>query len=91
MKPASPAKGYSVFGLVNDEAEGTELPKGTALTADVLDNSGEAVPVETMEDVFVTPSRIQTVFESYNKKDYIGRLYEREEAEGSAGLPGNDV
>lgn len=82
MKPASPAKGYSVFGLVNDEAEGTELPKGTALTADVLDNSGEAVPVETMEDVFVTPSRIQTVFESYNKKDYIGRLYEREEAEG---------
>jgi hypothetical protein len=86
IKPASPAKGYCVFGLVNDESEGTELPAGTALTSSVTDENGEAVFVETVQDVFVTPARIQSVWMSSSKKDYIGCLYEGEEGKEAGGF-----
>lgn len=81
MRSASPARGYCVFGLVNDEAKGIELPAGSALTADVTDSSGQKIPVETTQDVFISPSKIKVVYESYNKKDYIGCLYQWQETD----------
>lgn len=79
MRSADPARGYCVFSLVNEEAKGTELLSGTALTAAVMDSSGQQIPVETTQDVFVSPAKIKVIYESYNKKDYIGCLYEGEE------------
>ncbi|MEG0689140.1 MAG: hypothetical protein RR466_10670, partial [Hungatella sp.] len=81
MKPASPARGYCAFNLVSDEEKGVELSAGTALTVDVADSLGQVIPVETTQDVFVSPAKIKAIFESYNKKDYIGCLYQREEAD----------
>lgn len=86
IKPASPARGYCVFGLVNDESGGTELPAGTALTASGLDENGEKIPVETIQDVFVTPARIRTVWMSSSREDYIGCLYEGEEGKEAGGF-----
>lgn len=86
IKPASPASGYGVFQLVSDEFDGTELSGGTALTAGVVDEKGDAIPVETIQDVFVSPARIQAVFMSSSREDYIGCLYKEEDGTEAGGF-----
>lgn len=76
LAPEQPAYGYVSFRLVNDEVQGTELPAGTQLTTDVTDSAGDIVPVETREDVFVAPSSLQAIYESNDKLDYIGKLWD---------------
>lgn len=79
MKPAAPAAGYVAFGLVNQQVKGVELPAGTALTAQAADGEGQAVPVQTKDDLFVGPVKIQAIYESYDGLDYIGSLYQEGE------------
>lgn len=79
LAPEQPAYGYVSFRVVNDEVQGTELPAGTRLTTDVTDGAGDIVPVETREDVFVAPSSLQAIYESNDKLDYIGKLWEETE------------
>jgi baseplate J-like protein len=79
LEPEQPAYGYVSFRVVNDEVQGTELPAGTRLTTDVTDNAGDIIPVETREDVFVAPSTLQAVYESNDKLDYIGKLWDETE------------
>ncbi len=76
MKPAAPAGGYVVFGTVNDSVEGAELKAGTLLTTSAVQKNGDPVPVETRDDVYVSPVGIQAVYESFDGNDYIGCLYE---------------
>lgn len=84
MKPVLPAMGYASFGLVSNDVEGTALARGAVLTTKGSTKAGEPVSAETMEDVYVTPGEIEAVFESWNKRDYIGCLYEK----GDGGRPG---
>lgn len=79
LEPEQPSYGYVSFRVVNDEVQGTELPAGTRLTTDVTDNAGDIIPVETREDVFVAPSTLQAVYESNDKLDYIGKLWDETE------------
>lgn len=79
LAPEQPAYGYVSFRVVNDEVQGTELPAGTRLTTDVTDGAGDIVPVETREDVFVAPSSLQAIYESNDKLDYIGKLWDETE------------
>lgn len=76
LAPEQPAYGYVSFRVVNDEVQGTELPAGTRLTTDVTDGAEDIVPVETREDVFVAPSSLQAIYESNDKLDYIGKLWD---------------
>lgn len=77
-RPEEPALGYVCFGLVNDEVEGTELPARTALTTQAVGDDGEPVPVETREDVFVSPARLEAVYESSDRRDCICRIFDGE-------------
>lgn len=76
MKPAVPASGFVTFQLVNSTVDGVELPAGTVLTTSAVREDGEAVPLETRDDVYVSPVTLGAVYESYDGLDYIGRLYE---------------
>ena len=75
MRAASPASGYVSFGLAGDTIEGTELPAGTVLTAEEQLPDGSRIPLETKEDVYVSPVRFASVYESADERDFIGRLY----------------
>ncbi len=77
LNPEQPAYGYVSFRVVSDEVQGTELPAGTSLTTYVTDSAGDIVPVETREDVFVAPSSLETVYESNDKLDFIGKLWDK--------------
>lgn len=76
MKPSAPAAGYATFSLVNDQVEGIELPKGTALTCGITDDDGEMIPLETLDDLYVSPVKLEAVYESFDGEDYIGKLFE---------------
>lgn len=72
MKASAPARGYAVFGISDPEAEGVGLPAGTGLRTDVTDEYGERIPVETEEDVFVSPDTLTAIYECSDEMDYIG-------------------
>lgn len=72
QKPKKPAKGYVHFGLSSDDVEGTELPANTLLRTAKTFADGSEIPIETQEDVFVTPANLGTVVEC--GVDYIGKL-----------------
>ncbi|MFI3227520.1 MAG: baseplate J/gp47 family protein [Clostridia bacterium] len=74
QKPAIPAKGYVTFGLSNDQAPGTVVYKNSALTTTRTYSDGTSVNVETVDDVFVTPAKIDVIMQS--KGDYIAKKYE---------------
>ena len=67
LAPARPAGGYAVFGLVNQEADGTEIRRGTGLLARPEEDQEEII-FETRNDVYVTPSRICDMVQSFRKK-----------------------
>lgn len=79
MKAAVPAVGFVSFGLVNDTAEGVELAAGIGLTTDAVGEDGERIPIETTDDVYVSPTEICCIYESWDKLDYIGEIYNQEE------------
>jgi len=76
LLPAVPAKGYVTFGLVNDEVPGVEVKKGTKLYASVPD--GRRIPFETVNDVYVTTSKLDHIYLADSKNDRIIHLYDRE-------------
>ena len=54
---ARPAGGYAVFGLVNQEADGTEIRRGTGLLARPEEDQEEII-FETRNECICDPSRI---------------------------------
>ena len=85
LTPAKPAAGYAVFNLVNQEADGTEIRKGTGLLARPEEDDEEDIVFETRNDVYVTPSRICDMVQILPEKDGIYRIH----AEEDQGVPGN--
>lgn len=88
MKPSAPATGYVSFSLVNDQVDGIELPKGTVLTTPVTDDDGEMIPLETLDDLYVTPVKPEVMYESFDGSDYIGKLFEADGENGGAAVTG---
>ena len=84
LAPARPAGGYAVFGLVNQEADGTEIRRGTGLLARPEEDQEEIV-FETRNDVYVTPSRICDMVQVIPEKDGIYRIHREEDQK----VPGN--
>lgn len=76
LRPASPAEGYIRFFLSGDQDEGQQITRNTMLYAEGED---EEIPFKVKNDVFVTPARIQSVYETCDKYDYISCLYGNEE------------
>lgn len=75
-KPATAAKGYCTFGLSSEDVAGTGLKKASLLRSSKTRSDGSAIALETTEDVFVGPWRLDAILES--DRDYIGELPEGE-------------
>ncbi len=87
LAPARPAAGYAVFGLVNQEADGTEIRRGTGLLARPEEDQEEEVVFETRNDVYVTPSRICDIVQVIPEKDGIYRIHGEENQETPGNFP----
>ncbi len=75
QRPAVPAEGYITFLLVNNDADGTPVLRGTQLIAD--GEEGRQHIFETTDDVFVMPSELQEIFLSVPGQDKISLLYQK--------------
>lgn len=72
LKPKNPAKGYVSFGLSSDDVGGVNAPAKLLLRTDKLNDNDSEIPIETMDDVYVTPSKLTDIWSS--KGDYITEL-----------------
>lgn len=79
LESAKPAKGLVSFGLVNDEVESTKVPTGTIVTAESDQEENGMIPYSTLDDVLVTPAKLQCIYEVNNDADYLGKCYGGEE------------
>ncbi len=75
LLPAIPAAGYVKFSLVNDEVPGVEVPSGTVVSADTDDEQGVA-EFETTNDLYVTPARINVIYQTNDNLDLINKIYD---------------
>ncbi len=78
LQPALPAEGYARFSLTDGVSEAAFVGAGERLTADPGDES-ERVPFETVQDLLVTPARLQDIYCVSPHTDRIVRLYEADE------------
>ena len=79
LLPAVPSTGYIHFGMINEEAEGVELPSGTMVSADVPEAPGGRLEFETTDDLYVTPAVLSRIYQTCDRKDQICRIYEEGE------------
>ncbi|MDR1772054.1 MAG: baseplate J/gp47 family protein [Hungatella sp.] len=76
LLPAVPAEGYVTFSLVNDEVEGVELSSGTIVNAHSEDEETGLINYRTLDDVYVSPVSVETIYHVCDHEDFIGRAYE---------------
>ncbi len=76
LSPAVPAKGYVSFGLVNEKADGSQVPAGTYVTADEKTAENGMIPYVTQNDIFVSPTELSCIYEVNDQADYIGKCYD---------------
>ena len=62
LRPAQPAASMVVFNLEGNSIMGTQVPKGTRLTADSDDTDSGFIVFETERNLYVTESQIKCVF-----------------------------
>lgn len=74
LLPARPAEGYVSFGLVNDEAEGVELPAGTVVNCREGDGEGD-LHYRTQDDIYVSPASVSSIYFTSDREDFISRPY----------------
>ncbi len=79
LLPATPARGYVTFSLVNEEAGGVELPAGTVVNAQSEDEEIGVVSYRTVDDVYVTPARLSCIYQTSDRSDSIFKLWDGEE------------
>lgn len=72
--PAVPSEGYVSFSMVNDEVGGQEMEAGVELMAQGQDQ--KPVYFETLEDMYVTPAKLDCIWLTDGKKDHISQLYQ---------------
>lgn len=80
LLPTVPATGYVKFSLVNDEVPGVEVPAGIIVSADTHDEMGVA-EFETTNDLYVTPARINVIYQTSDNLDFINKIYDIRESE----------
>lgn len=81
LLPSIPAAGYITFGLAGDTDEGTAVKAGAQMVADVEDEESGRLIFETVNDVYVTPARLEKIYAVSGRQDVISRIYAREEFE----------
>lgn len=72
LQPKTPSRGYVCFGLSSDDVGGVAATAGLLLRCTESFEDGSPIPIETLDDVYVTPSKLVDVFQS--KDDYITAL-----------------
>lgn len=76
LLPAIPASGYVQFSLVNNQVEGSQVESGTRVIADSKEGN---IFYETLDDIYVTPSELTCLYQTFDKEDQIYHLYEKGE------------
>lgn len=77
LLPSISAKGYITFNLVKGINEGVIVKKGEKLSAKA-DNS-ERIIFQTEKNIYVTPAKINYIFNSSFRNDSIIKIYDYEE------------
>jgi hypothetical protein len=62
LRPAQPAASMVIFNYDGGTMMGTQIPKGTRLTADSADTDSGLIVYETERNIYVTDSEIEAVF-----------------------------
>lgn len=62
LRPAQPAASMVIFNYDGGTIMGTQIPKGTRLTADSADTDSGLIVYETERSIYVTDSEIEAVF-----------------------------
>ncbi|MBE5822480.1 MAG: hypothetical protein E7308_00270 [Butyrivibrio sp.] len=62
LRPAQPAASMVIFNYDGGTIMGTQIPKGTRLTADSADTDSGLIVYETERNIYVTDSEIEAVF-----------------------------
>ena len=62
LRPAQPAASMVIFNYDGGTIMGTQIPKGTRLTADSADTDSGLIVYETERNIYVTDSEIKAVF-----------------------------
>lgn len=84
LYPSIPAKGYITLNLVDGIQEGIIVKKGEKLSAQ--GDNAERIIFETLENVYVTPAKIKSIYTSSFKKDAIVNLYNKESIENNKNI-----
>lgn len=71
-QPAHPSVGYVVFEMMEQAAQGVEIPAGMGLYGDAKD--GE-ISFRTMEDLYAVPVRIREIYQVWDRRDQIRQLF----------------
>lgn len=72
LLPALPARGYVRFSLSSGEWGGVEVPMGTVVSADSGEEENGIIQYETVDDMYVTPARLEAVYQTCDNLDYVG-------------------
>lgn len=75
LRPAQPAASMVIFNLDGNSVMGTQVPKGTRLTADSSNTDSGYIVYETERNLYVTESRIKSVFMTDAEKGTLTPLY----------------
>jgi hypothetical protein len=90
LLPTIPSTGYVKFFLVNDEVPGVEVPMGTILSADTDDALG-VVEFRTKNDLYVTPSQINVIYQANDNLDFINKIFDSRESEENVSDKGEET
>ncbi len=75
LRPAQPAASMVVFNLEGNSIMGTQVPRGTRLTAESDDTDSGFVVFETERNLYVTESKIKCVFMTDAENGTLTPLY----------------
>ena len=75
LRPAQPAASMVVFNMDTDTVMGTQVPKGTRLTAESDKTESGLVVYETDRNLYVTDSRIRAVFQTDAERGTLSPIY----------------
>ncbi len=75
LRPAQPAASMVIFNMDNGTVLGTQVPKGTRLSAESSDTESGFIIYETERNLYVTDSQIVTVFMTDGERGTISPIY----------------
>lgn len=76
VAPQTPAQGFVYFALSSPDVPGVPLSAGTALSSSIPSSTQEAIPVQTTQDVLVSPGKLVAIYESYDDYDHRSQVWD---------------